>query len=68
MAGARSGGSQPSGPQAAQASLMASSAAKPSSSGGSPTALLRWMVSLALAMPNSSVRNSVGQSLAVGIL
>ena len=39
-----------------------------SSSGGSPTALLRWMVSFALAKPKSSVRNSGGQSLAVGIL
>jgi hypothetical protein len=40
-----------------------------SSSGGSPTALLRWMVSRALGcVVQLRVRKSAGTSLAVGIL
>ena len=39
-----------------------------SSSGGSPTALLRWMLSCRLGRSNSRVWRTGGQSLAVGIL
>ena len=68
VAGADSTGSSLSPPAAATASRMAKNTLKGSSSGGSPTALLRWMLSSTLPLSNSLVLKMRGASLAVGIL
>ena len=68
VAGARSGGSTQWPPTADTASRIASRAENGSSSGGSPTALLRWIVSAGFGDSNSAVTKCAGVSLAVGIL
>ena len=68
VAGAISGGSVRCPPAAETASRSAKNTLKASSSGGSPTALLRWMLSWRFSWSNSLTRKSAGQSLAVGIL
>jgi hypothetical protein len=67
VAGAISGGSTRWPPAADTASRIAKNTENGSSSGGSPTALLRWMLSARWARSNSAW-NTAGQSLAVGIL
>jgi hypothetical protein len=68
VAGAIRGGLTRWPPTADTASRMAKNTLKGSSSGGSPTALLRWMLSCRLGASKSCVLNTAGQSLAVGIL
>ena len=68
VAGARSGGSTRCPPTAETASRIAKNTENGSSSGGSPTALLRWMLSSTLLFSYSFTLNTGGQSLAVGIL
>ena len=68
VAGARSGGSARWPPAAEIASRIAKNTENGSSSGGSPTALLRWMLSYALGRSNRRTSNTGGQSLAVGTL
>ena len=68
VAGADSTGSSFSPPAAATASRIAKKTLKGSSSGGSPTALLRWMLSSTLPSSNSRDVEDRRASLAVGIL
>src|SRR5687767_10078022 len=68
VAGAVSGGSTRCSPTADTASRIAKKTEKGSSSGGSPTALLRWIESSKFSPSNSLTLKTGGQSLAVGIL
>src|ERR1019366_9406892 len=72
VAGAASGGSTRCPPTAETASRIAKNTEKGRSSGGSPVALLRWIVSATLSLPRPSFQRRTsktgGQSLAVGIL
>ena len=68
VAGTVNGGSTRCPPTALMASRIARNTEKHSSSGGSPTALLRWIVSAVFGDSNSSVRRSGGTSFAVGTL
>ena len=72
VAGAESGGSTRWPPAAETASRIAKKTENGSSSGGSPVALLRWIVSATLSSPTPSFHrrtsNTGGQSFAVGIL
>ena len=68
VAGALKGGSTRCAPTADTASRIAKNTENGSSSGGSPTALLRWMLSSTFSPSYSRTRRSAGQSLAVGIL
>src|SRR5450830_2176516 len=68
VAGARNGGLTRCSPTADTASRIARNTENGSSSGGSPVALERWMVSETLLFLNKCVRKSVGQSDTAGIL
>ena len=68
VAGALSAGCLRWPPAAETASRTAKNTLKGSSSGGSPTALLRWMVSAGLSPSYRRTSKCAGQSLAVGIL
>src|SRR6185312_15585085 len=72
VAGAASGGSTRCPPTAETASRIAKKTENGSSSGGSPVALLRWIVAATLSSPwpsfHSRTSKTGGQSFAVGIL
>src|SRR5439155_26636231 len=68
VAGTRSGGSMRWSATADTASRIARNTENDSSSGGSPTALLRGMLSSTLSPSYRLTLNTGGQSLAVGIL
>jgi len=68
VAGADNGGSTRCPPTADTASRIAKNTENGSSSGGSPTALLRWMLSCTFCDSYSFTLKTGGQSLAVGIL